>query len=255
MNLLTEFERTGGDTSRSQYKAACNVLKAYVGSGQIQSSDDTQLLVADIKSFLEGKPTDNCRFFAGGVRILSKTDCIEASRGDFRKLSQNRYSIRTFAGGNVPMSKIYDAVEMAQKSPSTCNRQTSRVYVYSKKNTINEILAIHKGTRGFTEQIDKFILVAGDQKCCLGVGDRNQVYVDCGIFAMSLLYGLQYNRLGACILHWNVTPKKDLQLRKVAGVADNHTVVCMIAVGRLAEEFKVPVSQRRNLKSICFAMD
>ena len=78
----------------------------------------------------------------------------------------------------------------------------------------------------------------------------NQVWVDAGLFAMSLLYGLQYKGLGACILHWSVEKKRDIQLRDLTGIKPEQTIICLIAIGQLHDTFKVPNSQRRDLSEI-----
>ena len=160
-------------------------------------------------------------------------------------MALSRYSVRDFSEEPVAPKIIDQAVVWAQKSPSVCNRQGTRVHAVKRRELICEIMELHGGTRGFTEQIDTLLVVTGDLEIFFGVGERNQAYVDAGIFSMSLLYGLHYQGVGSCSLHWCVTPSKDRELRQMVGVPDEEVIVMLIAVGSLPEKFKVAHSQRR----------
>lgn len=252
--LLSLYENKGGDRFDRQYVASLKVLQAYLTNQPPKGDKDCSFSTVDIiYEFLEKRRAFNASGdcdVQGGCKEITKDDYTRFGKGDFALLSQNRYSIRTFSEEDIPVQVLRDVIKYAQKTPSTCNRQTARAYLVSDKQKIMEVLRIHKGTRGFSEYINKLILVAGDLRACMGTGDRNQVFVDCGLFAMNILYGLQYKGIGACILHWSVDAKKDKILRKFINLDIHHTVVCLIAIGGLDKRFKVPISQRNSLESI-----
>lgn len=50
------------------------------------------------------------------------------------------------------------------KSPSVCNRQSTRLKIIYNKEKIRQVLSLQKGTGGFTDTIGALIMVAGDLK-------------------------------------------------------------------------------------------
>ena len=78
-------------------------------------------------------------------------------------------------------------------------------------------------------------------------GERYQGWVDGGMFAMSLAYGFHAEGLGAVMLNWSVTLRRDRELRALTGIPDSSLVITMIGFGNLPERLTVPVSQRKPL--------
>ncbi|MEZ4485266.1 MAG: nitroreductase family protein [Syntrophotaleaceae bacterium] len=256
VQLLNLYMKVNGDVNNSQIIAASKVLEGYNEYHErISDQLDSEIIdrVANIKKTLSSiyKLINNEYVeYLGGCKEIIRSEYLHSSKGDFASLSKSRCSIRDFSTGDVPLQEIQDSVVLASKSPSTCNRQSARVHCFCNEQDIQRILDLHKGARGFSSYVNKLLIVAGDLKACVGVGDRSQVYLDCGIFTMSLLYALQYRGIGACILHWNVDLKKDKNLRSLIEIPSSHTIVCMIAVGMLNEKFNVPISQRKPIEEI-----
>lgn len=76
----------------------------------------------------------------------SITGAINIDKCDFDKLynfesiANSRHSIRSFAGGKMDRDKFIKAVEIAQTSPSACNRQATRVYVCDDSDKCQKII-------------------------------------------------------------------------------------------------------------------
>ena len=254
INLLILYKDAGGCTYDTQYASGIKVLHEYLKIHEDEEknkSEKVKAILNAIKEFLnkidDEQIINNSK---GGYKVVHKSDYMSHAKGDYSELSFNRCSIRNFSKEEISEKELYEAIKLAQKSPSTCNRQSTRIYLISKENVIQKILKIQSGTRGFSQQVRKLLIIAGDLRACLSHRDRNQVWVDAGLFAMSLLYGLQYKGLGACILHWSVEKKRDIQLRDLTGIKPEQTVVCLIAIGQLHDTFKVPNSQRKDLSEI-----
>lgn len=169
---------------------------------------------------------------------------------NYEELAKSRYSIRQFSKEKIPMNLIENSIKIAQKSPSVCNRQSTRVYVINSESAKSAFLNLHNGSRGFGADADIFLLVANDLNVYDSTGERNQAYVDGGIFTMSLLHSLQYSGIASCTLNWATTGKKDMSLRKVLNIKDEHTIICVIACGMFDKNFKVAKSTRLDLKDV-----
>ncbi|EAZ90593.1 nitroreductase family protein [Crocosphaera chwakensis] len=139
---------------------------------------------------------------------------------------------------------------MAQKTPSVCNRQSSKVYVFSRDEDKQKILSYQNGNRGFGEQASKVLIVTSNMEHFTSIGERNQCWIDGGMYAMSLVYALHSLGLGTCCLNWSVECRVDKQLREVAEISDSEAVIMMIAVGHLTDELKVAQSPRKKIEDV-----
>jgi nitroreductase len=80
--------------------------------------------------------------------------------------------------------------------------------------------------------------------------ERNQGWIDGGLFAMTLVYALHSLGLGSCMLNWSVSNARDASFRAAFGVPENQGVICMIAVGHLRDSFRVAQSPRRPVEDL-----
>lgn len=165
----------------------------------------------------------------------------------FPFFSNSRSSLRNFSNEVIPIDKIFNSLKIASNAPSACNRQAWRTYVYTNQETIGEILKIQGGNRGFGHLTNKLIIVCSNVSLFSKALERNQAFIDGGIYAMNLLYALHYNKIGACILNCSVSPEKDAQLRKLIKIPESEVFIAMIACGIPPNEFKVAVSKRYDL--------
>lgn len=247
---LNNYIEHDGSIHHVQFQSALNVLNAYIDRQRAEghANDPYLIEICEAVDLLQQKCPR--RISGGGWIDANRRDIQQRAKGSFPEMNQSRYSVRHFDPDPVPETIIEQAVAWAQKSPSVCNRQSSRVHAVTDKKNIEQVLKIHGGTRGFTEQINVLLIVTGDLRVFLGPTERNQVYTDSGFFMMSLLYGLHYLGVGACPLHWCVSPQQDKAARLIAKIPAEETITALIGVGILPEEFKVAHSQRRKTEDI-----
>ncbi len=253
IELLDGYERAGHDPNDRVYQTAIQVLAAYSEyHEELAGIEPLTEPLASIKNFFKEAGVRKISDVSGGTKCLTRAEVLAGARGSFPELMTSRYSVRDFGTLPVAVEDISKAVQWAQKSPSVCNRQEVRVFAVKDAEKIKKILLIQGGARGFAEQIDTLLIVGGDLRAFHSPVERNQVYCDSGIFAMSLLLGLHHLGLGACPLHWCVDPAKDRQLRELADISPACSVAMLIAVGTLTEQFNVAFSQRIEMEKVLF---
>ncbi|QNG61774.1 nitroreductase family protein [Bacillus sp. PAMC26568] len=189
------------------------------------------------------------RIKTGGVLKISRDEVVNQTI-DFKKFANSRYSIRNFSPEKVPLKSIEEAIEISQKTPSVCNRQASRVYVYQNDNIKNEILKYQNGNAGFGESASSILLVTSKLEYFTGPHERNQSYIDGGMYAMSLIYALHSMGIGTCPLNLALGSKISKKLKKAANIPESETLVMMIAVGNIPDKLKVAVSHRRKATDV-----
>ena len=186
----------------------------------------------------------------GGSFETTKSEILKGSKGDFESLVNSRHSIRHFSNEPVDVETLKKAIALAQQTPSSCNRQCARVYIIQNREKFSQVTKLLTGYKGFTTEFNKLLFVASDLRVFSGSRERNQAYLEGGMFAMTLLYALHFYGLGACALNWAVLHEKDKKIRKLLNLADSHIIVLFIAVGNIADELKIACSQRLLIDKI-----
>ncbi|MNP41368.1 malonic semialdehyde reductase [compost metagenome] len=165
-------------------------------------------------------------------------------------MAANRFSIRVFNETPVSEELIKEAANIARKSPSVCNRQTTRIYSFSTPEQKKSLLALQNGNRGFGHLASHVIAITSDLQCFTGTGERHQAYVDGGLMAMSFVYALQSLGIGSCFLNWSVTADIDERFRRISGIPKSHVIVTLIAIGNIPEKLNIAESPRLPVNEI-----
>ncbi|HRB28796.1 MAG TPA: nitroreductase family protein [Nitrosomonas sp.] len=175
---------------------------------------------------------------------VTREDYFKHTFDSFQLFSNSRSSIRNFTQQNIPIEELEQGLELARNTPSACNRQSWRTYIFSDHERIKRILDAQGGNNGFGHLTNKLIVITGEMGLFGGIAERYQVYIDGGMYAMNLLYALHYNQIAACILNCSHTPEKDELLRNICGIKDSENFIAMIACGIPPERFKIAISRR-----------
>ena len=183
-------------------------------------------------------------------QIITRRDVYFVSHNaPFDKFSESRKSVRNFEG-KIELTQISKAIELAQNTPSACNRQPSRVHIIENSELIAKAFEIQNGNRGFGHLANKLIIVTADLSAYQVAEERNCAFVDGGMYAMNLLYALHFNKIAVCPLNWCSSPTEDLKLRDIITIPDSEIIILLIACGNLPEKFKLAASKRNDYKEI-----
>jgi nitroreductase len=186
---------------------------------------------------------------AGGTYEVTRQEVHAAARIDLSDFFARRHSVRHFDPAPVDPALIRRAIEMAQKAPSVCNRQSGRVHVLTSDAGKARALKYQNGNRGF-EVIPVVLLITSDLRCFLEPSERYQAWIDGGLFAMSVNYALHSLGLGACMLNWSVDASTDAAMRMANAIPEHESIIMMMAVGHLPERFRVAQSSRRPIDEV-----
>src|SRR5690606_32405056 len=137
-----------------------------------------------------------------------------------------------------------------QKSPSVCNRQSAHAFLIENETLKQEALKIQAGNAGFGDEINKVLIITASLECFDGPKERNQGYIDGGLFAMSLMYALHYKGLATCLLNWSSGRKKDQRLRQYVPIPESHNIIMLLGIGHHKEKYNVAASPRRASEEV-----
>jgi len=115
-----------------------------------------------------------------------------------------RHSVRDFGSKFVEDGLLHQAIVLAGLSPSVCNRQPWNVRLYRYEEA-REILRYQGGNSGFGNSVPVVAVIAVDLRHFAGACERNQAWIDGGIFATSFMWALHGLGLATCMLNLSLT--------------------------------------------------
>ncbi len=244
--LLGIVKAAGAAGSRGfQDKVAVNVLRTFVDeSPALAPTPATESALIYIDS-LPAYPE-----VGGGYSELTSSSLLSGQLDSPERFFYSRHSVRDYSSRPVAREQILRAVELASKSPSVCSRQAWHVYEISDREKIDRALKYQNGNKGFGHEVPCLLIVTADLRAFDAGYERNQPWIDGGMFAMSLVYALHSLGLASCCLNWSRTPTQDRAFRSEVPISAEHSVIMMIACGYPNDEFRGCASARRPVSEI-----
>ena len=176
--------------------------------------------------------------------IFRKSDFIKYKHADFKQFCESRYTVRNYSSKDIPIDILQDCVNLAQKSPSACNRQPNRIYIIKNKEIIKQALSLQNGNRGFGDLANALVVFTSDVSVFQSAFERNESYLNSGMFAMTFAYALHYYEIGSCALNWSVSKDRDGKMRRLLNVPEREVITLVMSCGYLPDEFNVAKSPR-----------
>lgn len=181
----------------------------------------------------------------GGTREIRNVEIQKSAASNFPSLLASRHSIRYFDQRNLPArTQIERALELAQRTPSACNRQAWHTHVYQGAASVG-LAKWQGGCRGFEDEMTSTILVTADLKGFLW-HEVHQAYVDGGLYAMNLINAIHALGMGTIPLSLGFSRTKLKELRRF-GIPENEVPIVIIGFGNLLPVSKVAISARKPL--------
>jgi nitroreductase len=244
MDALRVFGQLGYDKNSFAFQSGISTLQAYIKKHEKTDIDTTfmQDFINSLGDFSQIKPL-------GGVFNFNKEEVLKASKKDFKSVALSRFSVRDYSEEPVDESLINQALEIAKKTPSVCNRQPWHTHIIRNKDLIDKVITLQGGLRGQGHNMDTLILVTANNLYFTDYIERNQGFSDAGMYAMSLMYALHYMGLATCPLNADFHIDVDKKMRQLLNIQSYENLVMFISVGHYDKTFKSPKSPRDDIKS------
>jgi len=186
-----------------------------------------------------GEPSDE----VAPIRpTASRLDSIDA-------LFATRHSVRNYDGRPVEDTLLDRATELAAMSPSVCNRAPWHVRYYHGAEA-HRVLGYQFGNGGFRETVPAIAVVSVELGLFAGSGERNQAWIEGGIFATSLLWALHGLGLDTCMLNLSLTGPQARDFRRATNMRESELPIVVIAIGYGTPGHRVARSPRRPTSDI-----
>lgn len=243
---VNNFAEIWGETD-PQIKHAIGVVKSYLKMHQDEKFDFSKdvLFWQRVKKFCE---THDNVMPSNQYHFLHE-DFFADTDKDFKAFAQSRHTLRYYSDP-IPDNVITSVVSLAMTAPSACNRQHTRVHCISNHILRDQVLSIQNGNRGFGTDADKLLVITTCLSDIQYIEERNDPYVNAGIFIMNLCYSLHYYKIACCILNWHASPETDIKARELMNIPDSESIVAIISCGIPPKEFDVAQSPRKKVEDI-----
>ncbi len=187
-----------------------------------------------------------------GVNVESRRATLNIHKSEIEKtlldinyeeFVSSRHSCRFFSRTPVNRLLLEKAFRIAEHTPTACNRQAQRVYVFRGEDK-QRLLNISP-SRSFVDEIDTAILITVDMKAYFS-DEAYQCYVDGGLYAMSLLNAIHSTGLGTIPLTASVFAiAKRKELSESFNIPLNEAPIICIGVGNCEDNYYVNASYRK----------
>jgi nitroreductase len=246
INTVLKYQKLNLPKEEMEFRQSVSVLKEYRDfHEEINFKLDNEL--AEKLKLLENL----FKTIEGLKQIkISSDEYFSDVDNSFNKFCLSRYSVRNYTDQEIPLPVLYDCIELAQKSPSFCNRQPNRVHIVKSPEKKTQILEIQNGNRGFGHLAETLLIISSVISTTKDIHERNENHLNGGLFIMTLLNALHFNRIGACSLNWSVSNDKDMKIREILNIPENEVVLMIIACGYVPEKFSIASSPRKSAKEI-----
>lgn len=189
-----------------------------------------------------------------GIMQETKEHLMQLCAVGFEDVVKSRHSVRQFSKEELDYMSIKKAVELAMHSPSECNRQSVKVYLFKDKKIKEQLDDLISGNTGFAGEVKNYLIITSDICSYTSAYERNQMYVDGGLFAMTLMLSLHYYGIASCALQHSETKEKNHGVRQITNIPDNECIVMYLAIGNYKDNFNVAASKRKNIDDVFINM-
>lgn len=245
-DALVVHQRLGLGTDDFAYIQGVSVFRRYAELHAAAGAEATLLTELVDPRFLAAAPEVAT---ATGTKVVRAADKARNRDVGFYDLAQGRSSVRGFSGAPIDTDAVRAAIANAMKTPSVCNRQGWRVYWVEDPELARQVLRHQRGF-GYEQMPEVLLTVTVSNNTFLSPVERNEAFVDGGLFAMSLLYGLEFEGLAAVPLNAMMYAKDQRAVRSLLDIDDSEMIAMFVAVGAFPDETVVPVSDRKPVEGV-----
>jgi nitroreductase len=174
----------------------------------------------------------------------------QVSFEQFYQLTIQRRSVRWFDNRPVPREITQKALKAALNSPSACNRQPFKFYIFDKPEMAQKIGGIPMGTKGFSQNFPAVAVIVGELRAYPFERDRHVIYIDGSLAAMSFMFALESLGLSSCPINWPDVEKLEQKMEKALDLEKDQRPIMLIAYGYADKEGEIPYSAKKTPEQI-----
>lgn len=244
--MMENYVKTGFPTNSISFQNAIVVLDEYIEM-QREIGYENPVIINKLDKYSKYRISG----IESGITICNKENILDVINQPFPKFFESRHSVRQFDDKLVEVEDVKEAIKIAQRAPSACNRQASKVYMYTDKVINDQLGKLIAGNTGFEQEVRNYLVVTANVSAFYDSFERNQLYIEAGLFTMGLIQALHYKGIGSCILQNGEYYRKNKRFKNICkNIPESERIVLFIAIGYYKNEFTYAVSMRKDLEEV-----
>ena len=244
MSLIKKYELEGGDRESFEYVNAVNTLRSYANFYKENNWEHCGEL-DKVEAFL--RDYKNTPKMNAGRTTIKKSDFEKDASIDYKKFLASRHSVREYSPKIVSEKDIRAAIDAAILSPSACNRQMCKAYYIVDPEKRKKIIAMGQGFSGFNKSTINPIVITFDVNANYFIGERNQGWLNAGLFSMNLVNALHSRGIGSCFCQFGNTTTDERKIKSMLNIPDSERIAVIISCGYYCDESIITHSPRRKV--------
>ena len=183
-----------------------------------------------------------------GTFIKTKDEIKKDFVFNYKIFVKSRHSTRNYKNMSLAMEDIESAIKISKYSPSISNRQFIKVHYYPEGKMKKNIINYSYGKGGlYLDGVNTFI-ISFDENGLISVGERNQGYLNAGLFAMNFVNALHSLGIGSCFIQFSNTIKEEDELKKINEIPLNERIAVILYAGYYDNKSILSISPRKEIK-------
>lgn len=238
-HLLSEMRKAERANANEMPRAiGVSVLDRYVSwhNDQGLSNGEVQLMEKELNELALTRGI--------GGTVPYRPDYSSDETAAYEKVVTSRRSVRNFVSKPVSLDVLKEAIQIANYSPSVCNRHAWAASIVQEKDSVRKLLALQNGNRGFEDGIHNVIVILADVRGFLDEYEMFEPFVDAGIFSAAVVNALNARNIASCCLNLCVSHHKAIEVANALDLQEGLFPVMMIACGYASDGCQVAMSTR-----------
>lgn len=245
IGLIKEYSKYG-NSDDYEYIVAVSALREYVDIYKDNGWQEEEYKI--VEDYL--RSCKNIKQVDVGCQIIKQKDFINVSQIDYVNFLSTRHSAREYSNQKLLKEDIEYAVNAAILSPSACNRQMCKVYYLEDKKCKEIVFKMGQGFGNFEIENANLFVITFDLASFYFIGERNQGWLNAGLFSMNFVNALHSKNIGSCFIQFGNSNKQEIEMKKALNIPDSERIAVIISAGYYEDEFKTPFSHRKEVTDI-----
>lgn len=246
---LKKYRGYGNNQDSTAFLMGISILNNWKNSFEKNNWNKPQIYF-HVVNFLNSIDDLDQKTIDVGARKYSSDEYHKYLNFDYYDAISTRHSVRNFQDKLIKKDDLKYCVNSAILTPTACNRQMVKLYYVIDDEKRNELKKYIMGLSGFNKETVNLFIVTFDVSAFTFYGERNQGYLNAGLFSMNLVNAMHFKGIGSCFLQWGNTNNEESKIKKKLGIPEKERIAIVIGAGYYVDESLIAKSARKSINEV-----
>ena len=246
---MQEYEKYDKEFQSTASKMGISIINNWLLLFDKQNWEKTTTY-NDAKEYINKIKNIEVKLVDVGFKELNNPTSNKYNNFDYLDAVKTRHSVRNFNKKKLERKDIEYCIKSAILSPSACNRQMIKIYYIADERKKKELEKLIMGLSGFNKENVNLFVITFDISAFTFYGERNQGYLNAGLFSMNLVNAMHFRGIGSCFLQWGNTNREETKIKQLLSIPKNERIAIVIGAGYYTDKNLIAKSARKKIEEI-----